>query len=146
MHGKKHRLKMKSTWTVKLVNYYNAIHNCSISQDRKANQYILPNHDGRPWFRTQGISYGFREYNFKRYFQRGKHILHPSNLTKKLNLNEAQNTGGVSFCWIGIRNAILYTQNYTPPHCLFLQFFRWGREANLLKIIVKSSDIFATLY
>ena len=29
------------------------------------------------------------------------------------------NTGGVSFCWIGIPYAMPYTQKHAPPHRLF---------------------------
>ena len=32
------------------------------------------------------------------------------------------NTGGGSFCWIGIENAVPYTQKYTPPHCFLCNF------------------------
>ena len=35
------------------------------------------------------------------------------------------NTGGGSFCWIGIENAMLYTHKYTPPHCFFCNFAGW---------------------
>ena len=34
------------------------------------------------------------------------------------------NTGGGSFCWIGIQYAVPYTQKYTPPHCFFCNFAR----------------------
>ena len=34
------------------------------------------------------------------------------------------NSGGVSFCWIGIQYAMLYSHKYTPPHCFLLQFCR----------------------
>ena len=32
------------------------------------------------------------------------------------------NTGGVSFCRIGIQNAARYPQKYTPPYCFFCNF------------------------
>ena len=32
------------------------------------------------------------------------------------------NSGGVSFCSIGIQYAMLYKQKYTPPHCFFYSF------------------------
>ena len=35
------------------------------------------------------------------------------------------NTGVVSFCRIGIQNAMLYTQKYTPLHCFFINFACW---------------------
>ena len=35
------------------------------------------------------------------------------------------NTGGVSFCWIGIQYAMPYCQKYTPPHCFFCNFAGW---------------------
>ena len=35
------------------------------------------------------------------------------------------NTGGVSFCSIGIQYAMPYSQKYTPPHCLFCKFAGW---------------------
>ena len=31
----------------------------------------------------------------------------------------------MSFCWIGTRNAMPYTQKYTPPHCFFCNFVGW---------------------
>ena len=35
------------------------------------------------------------------------------------------NTGGGSFCWIGIQYAMPYCQKYTPPHCFFCNFAGW---------------------
>ena len=35
------------------------------------------------------------------------------------------NTGGGSFCWIGIQYAMPYSQKYTPPHCFFCNFAGW---------------------
>ena len=35
------------------------------------------------------------------------------------------NPGGVSFCWIGIQNAMPYCSKYTPPHCFFCNFAGW---------------------
>ena len=35
------------------------------------------------------------------------------------------NTGGVSFCWIGIQYAMPYSQKYTLPHCFFCNFAGW---------------------
>ena len=35
------------------------------------------------------------------------------------------NTGGGSFCRIGIRNAMPYSQKYTPPQCFFCKFAGW---------------------
>ena len=53
---------------------------------------------------------------------------HPKQLSKSVK----RNTGGVSFCWIGIQNTTLYGQKYTPPHCFFSNFARWVRSKYLI--------------
>ena len=35
------------------------------------------------------------------------------------------NTGGGSFCWIGIQYAMPYSQKYTHPHCFFCNIAGW---------------------
>ena len=42
-----------------------------------------------------------------------------STLASQRPQTPKSNTGGVSFRWIGIRYAMLYTQKYTPPHTVF---------------------------
>ena len=41
------------------------------------------------------------------------------------------NTGGDSFCWIGIQYAMPYSQKYTPPHCFFCNLAGWVVLLNL---------------
>ena len=37
------------------------------------------------------------------------------------------NTGGGSFCSIGIQYAMPFSRKYTPPHCFFCTFAGWVR-------------------
>ena len=46
--------------------------------------------------------------------------------------NRKSNTGGVSFCWIGIQYAIPYSQEYTPAHCFFCSFAGWVEDPRYL--------------
>ena len=55
-----------------------------------------------------------------------KDILSPWNcLSIPADKIAKNNTGGGSFCWIGIKYAMPYSQKYTPSHCFFCNFAGW---------------------
>ena len=48
------------------------------------------------------------------------------------------NTGGGSFCLIGIQYAMPYSEKYTPPHCFFCIFAGWASRVYYISQYFKS--------
>ena len=62
----------------------------------------------------QLLSSGF---HYVRYLVSGISCPFPVAVILLLDDLKKINTGGVSFCRVGIQNAMLYPQKYTPSHC-----------------------------
>ena len=55
------------------------------------------------------------------------------------------NTGGVSFCWIGIEYAVPYNQKYTPSNCFFCNFIEENRPLTISRYPVVKPNIYRYL-
>ena len=52
------------------------------------------------------------------------------------------NSGGVSFCWIGIQYAMPFSRKYTPSHCFFFKFAGRVSTIQFLVIIKEISSMY----
>ena len=69
-----------------------------------------------------------------------------SRITSQPAKSLKSNTGGVSFCWIGIQCAVPCSQKYTPPHCFFWEFAGWviSNHRNVKPHISMKQTVFFT--